>query len=404
VNSEKKLYLHIGIWKTGTTSIQNVLYANKELLSQKGVLYPSISANHTFLASAFHQDPDKFIVARSKNIFGKSLVRWHKESIDKFEKEIEPYEEVVVSSEFLLDIAKDKLNELKDYLSNIFSTITVIVYMRHPVDHVSSAINEQLKQGHYKLEEAYKIHGRAVEYEKVDNWVKVFGKKNIVMRPFEREQFINNDIVDDFLSLIFDDNNLPKIEKIGLEKNQTISFAAVLLANSRIEDGLEGLKKILPSIKGIPYKAPQCVVQQAKKNVEKYLETYQVDFGLKFVKEYDTAVNTPNSEKIWSEETIASIAKILDKNEMVIGRLQSDNHRLNALLNINEGKKEAAEYFFEMAIKSGENYESFRDFSIFLKAGGRSKRALDLCEKAIFLEPNRPWLKVLRKEILGSLS
>src|ERR1044071_8432469 len=40
VFSHPKLHLHIGCEKTGTTSIQRFLRANRELLAQTGVLYP----------------------------------------------------------------------------------------------------------------------------------------------------------------------------------------------------------------------------------------------------------------------------------------------------------------------------------------------------------------------------
>jgi len=35
------LYIHIGLHKTGTTSIQNFLTLNENILSKKGYLYPA---------------------------------------------------------------------------------------------------------------------------------------------------------------------------------------------------------------------------------------------------------------------------------------------------------------------------------------------------------------------------
>ena len=40
MSQEKTLYLHIGLPKTGTTSIQNYLFENREALMQRGVCYP----------------------------------------------------------------------------------------------------------------------------------------------------------------------------------------------------------------------------------------------------------------------------------------------------------------------------------------------------------------------------
>ena len=55
---KKRLFLHIGRHKTGTTSLQNFFSEKKELLSERGILYPETGrvtahgtldrAHHTF--------------------------------------------------------------------------------------------------------------------------------------------------------------------------------------------------------------------------------------------------------------------------------------------------------------------------------------------------------------------
>jgi len=42
-----KIYIHIGFGKTGTTSIQDSLYRNNELLSSQGFLYPKTGLRGT---------------------------------------------------------------------------------------------------------------------------------------------------------------------------------------------------------------------------------------------------------------------------------------------------------------------------------------------------------------------
>jgi len=37
---QKTVYLHIGLHKTGTTFLQNVLRANTEALAEQGIIYP----------------------------------------------------------------------------------------------------------------------------------------------------------------------------------------------------------------------------------------------------------------------------------------------------------------------------------------------------------------------------
>ena len=45
-NKQKTIYLHIGMPKTGSTSIQLFLYNNRELLEKQGIFYPVITNNN----------------------------------------------------------------------------------------------------------------------------------------------------------------------------------------------------------------------------------------------------------------------------------------------------------------------------------------------------------------------
>jgi hypothetical protein len=47
----KKVFLHIGAPKTGTSQLQDLLYVNREGLRAKGVLYPAVRFDHQFLAA-----------------------------------------------------------------------------------------------------------------------------------------------------------------------------------------------------------------------------------------------------------------------------------------------------------------------------------------------------------------
>lgn len=58
---KRKLTLHIGTEKTGTTSIQNTLKANYDNLNQLGILYPKCFklSNHVEMAVCFQTyNPD----------------------------------------------------------------------------------------------------------------------------------------------------------------------------------------------------------------------------------------------------------------------------------------------------------------------------------------------------------
>jgi hypothetical protein len=54
-----RAFLHVGTPKTGTTFLQSVLWANKELLSQQGVLLPLDRVRDHYLLSCVARGPDK---------------------------------------------------------------------------------------------------------------------------------------------------------------------------------------------------------------------------------------------------------------------------------------------------------------------------------------------------------
>lgn len=398
----RTLYLHIGVWKTGTTTIQKTLFKNANALGNQGVYYPSISPNHTFLPSAFHPHPENFIVAKSRRIFGENLTAWHKEALKNFEQQSAAYHTTIVSSEFLLDLPPESLVTLKNYLHSIFEKIKVIVYLRDPVGHLSSAINEQVKQGHYGLDTAYRIHGEAKEYEKVSNWISTYGNENIIARPFFKDAFVNGNIIDDFLWCVFQDT-APTLKSIEAEHNKSLSHAAVLIADRLASfapafSRQRGHSDYLFEIKGRPYQAPEALRNQVRASTACLVEKLERDFGISLSS--GLRAQEPPSE-IWSEETVDSIARLLNRFSLENTQLESENARLLAQLAMKAGQAEVAEQHLKKAVRSGQNFEAFRDYAVFLKKQGRYLEAIPMCEAAIRLDDSKPWPKKLLEELIA---
>lgn len=323
----RKIYLHIGIWKTGTTTIQKTLHSSRDILMQNDVYYPDIDSNHTFMASAFHDAPDDFIVAKSRGISGDILSEWHRSSLKKFETEIAETTNTVISSEFLLDLSKHKIRTLKEYLEKHFDEIAIITYIRHPIDHVTSAINEQVKQGHYDLEKAYSIHGEMGEYQKIENWLSIFGEDSFVIRPFVRSRFVNNDLVTDFLSIIFGDS-IPQLRTLKNEENCSLSYPALLIADklSKLAPSFSkqrGHSNYLQRIAGPKYILPIEVQNTAIECSVDFLTKYNIKFGLNFDLEKRTNGGT-DLRDVWGEEVIHSLAGILNDFSLKLNFSRTD--------------------------------------------------------------------------------
>lgn len=401
----KKLYLHIGFWKTGTTTIQENLFKNRKILAGEDICYPSISSNHTFLPSAFHPNPDKYIVAKSMGVFGADLKEWHSKSLLDFEKEIENFNTVIVSSEFLLDLPKPSIQKLKKYLSNFFTEIKVIVYLRYPIEHLASAINEQVKQGHYSLEKAYEIHSKGAEYIKLRSWINVFGKENFDIRSFDKSDLISADLLKDFFSITsINDKDFVRLDG---NMNTSLSHAAVLIADKILTRHPSFSKKrgdtnYLYKIKGKSYKPPIEVQNEIVKNTKSQFLFFRKDLYSKMIA-CSKALSTNDDKEIWSDETIESIALLLHDNALKISTTLSENFLLKAQLAITNKKFLEANSYFEKSLEHGGGFVVYRDYALFLYQQSLYEKALMMCKKAILLEPTKKWPHDLEKLIISAL-
>lgn len=406
----KELLLHIGFWKTGTTTIQESLYKNRELLEKEGVCYPSISSNHTFLPSAFHHDPDNFIVSKSIGKKGTELKQWHEKCLQLFNEELRKFDRTIVSSEFLLDLNSKSISSLKDYLFSRFEKVNVIVYLRDPANHLSSAVNEQVKQGHYGLDYALELHSQCKEYEKLANWISAFGYENFYLRKLEKKSFKNENIIDDFL-LCWNMDGILKSDS-DEKLNTSLSYPAVLIADKLVS--IFGAGKVphsvrneLFKIKGIKYKAPLEFRVKAYKNAQKKIESVKEKLGvdlLDLIENYEEQDATSHANEIWNEETILSLSHLIKNKIENEKKLKAENYRLQALLKLKEKNNAEAERLFQLSLSQHESFSTNRDYAFFLYERKNFIRAMTYCQKALSIHPDRKWLNELYHKIEASIN
>ena len=200
MKKKKKIFLHIGTRKTGSSLIQNFCKLNKEKLLEIGFFYP---------------DNDNFDERK-----GKSAGHWNlhrvfsgmqsKYSLGDYLPDISPAENVILSNEMLTSEYSDILRIAEKIHEKIALDydVTVIVYLRRQDLYINSLYNEGIVSGNRKAEwsiEEFLNGGHIPEldyYVLVQSWANVFGKENIVVRPFEKQQFLEGDIIKDFLHSI----------------------------------------------------------------------------------------------------------------------------------------------------------------------------------------------------------
>lgn len=136
-----KLILHIGLMKTGTTYIQNILSENRKLMKKNGWIYPGDLLNQQH---AFYNILKSEIPWIQKN-YSANQVRG-----DELIKLINnPSENIIVSSEALSSVSPNGVNMLFDIIENRFKleNVHLIVTARSISKLIPSFWQQALKTG-----------------------------------------------------------------------------------------------------------------------------------------------------------------------------------------------------------------------------------------------------------------
>lgn len=180
-----RLVLHIGSQKTGTTSIQGFLKHKSAPLAAEGVSY--VQAGRTNIA---HNS----VLQAIKKDDGKSVAK-------KMVAEIKSASDIthVISSEMFF---RQGLAPwfAKNFPRRIKKQTKVIVYLRRQDKYAEAMYKQRVKNGrfqgdpeHYARETVDLNYGRTLR-----QFADVFGAENLIVRPFERGNFPNGDVQQDF--------------------------------------------------------------------------------------------------------------------------------------------------------------------------------------------------------------
>ena len=190
----KTIYLHIGTSKTGTSALQYFLLKNRDVLSSKGINYPGHSL-----------DINQFSSSGNAKWIYYSLKRNDISHIRKYIGDIAntTHSSVLLSSELLGELLEEYIVKLKEILTDFNNK--VIIYLRRQDYWLMSAYQQQVKTqsvtsniddwftGEHK-------RGR-YWYKQVRRWARLFGKENLIVRPYEVQQFVGGNIFSDFLNI-----------------------------------------------------------------------------------------------------------------------------------------------------------------------------------------------------------
>lgn len=294
MKSKPLAILHIGVEKTGTTTIQEFLYQNRERLIRQGIFFPELITprNHRPLAVYCSKSKKSNQFTRLNDIDdpGKRE-KWKLDFRQLFELEMKKIDggisTVIFSSEHFTTLLKDKeeISRLESALAPFISSIRILVYIRRQDLIAGSMISNAARAGHHgkmHLESGRLFHKHYYNFFKLINkWSKIFGREKIMIRIFERDQLANNDLLEDFMqqARIEPDRQFMIPGRLNISLSSAAVEAAWFFNNKwpaqQYDGDLNELRKLrLELINRVNKKYPgpgkMLCLEDAKKHIKKY--------------------------------------------------------------------------------------------------------------------------------------
>jgi len=205
---KKKLFLHVGMSKTGTTSIQSGLLTYKKALEDLGFYYPTGVMSHNLVSRHF-----------------KGVKRFDQQ-LAKFVEDVEATDchSVVMSSEMFERMPPKGWLEFKETFSKF--DIQIVIYLRRQADVMVSMYSELVKK--HVVSTTFETYLKTaprlnlLDYKEVlERLFTPFGRENISARAFSREALVQQDPFLDFLHTIGADLG----DKVVKNKHSNASFS-----------------------------------------------------------------------------------------------------------------------------------------------------------------------------------
>lgn len=218
----KRCIVHIGMHKTGSTSIQSRLSS----IENSQFVYARIGteANHSVaLYSAFVAAPERHHVHRAHGRDNDAVRAYAEQALIDLDRSIAAARDrtLLISGEDIGAFAKPDLVKLHDYIRARCDAVTVVGYVRPPAGLMGSVFQERVKNGSITAFEPKRLYRNyRSSFAKFDE---VFGRTNVQLWKFESDSFAGGCVVEDFCTRI----GIPLPDGSTIRLNESLSRQAV---------------------------------------------------------------------------------------------------------------------------------------------------------------------------------
>lgn len=246
-----KIYLHIGLNKTGTSSLQDFFSMNAEALrSREGLVFPRAGRDKT----AHHP-----------------LSKWVKAALagggqadpalaEALRAELQGADKAVISSEDFHTQGPKGIEYLAQLLAG--HDVRVVLYVREHVSYLASWYQQNVQATHLSCAfDSFCYFTRKPLHKIAEAWGLAVGRDKVTVRLYDRNALKGGDIVQDFAGIVGLPGDLSAYERKPYESNPSVTgnllFIKRLLNNfhSKAEaaglvDEITALSKLRPEFRG----------------------------------------------------------------------------------------------------------------------------------------------------------
>lgn len=254
--SVKVCHLHIGMHKTGSSSIQEYLEQNRDNLGV-GCYYANLGAsNHTSaLSYALLKNPFQDHEISSSGLSDVKITANAEFFKNKLNLALaEEYTEIIFSAEGFVKLSILELESFKTLLSKFVDDIRVYCYIREPLSYMESAFQQIVKFDLVQPSDLAICPNYELKFKKFET---VFGKVNY--RFFSKKNLVGGDVVKDFcdwLSLPVYGFTSVNVSLGALAVKFLYNFQQYRKKTIRTQAALEILEKCLASLPKRKLKLP----------------------------------------------------------------------------------------------------------------------------------------------------
>jgi hypothetical protein len=193
------LHLHAGFYKTGSTAIQNYLYA-RDLDKEYTYFHDGNPNSSLFIMQAFKNDLADQPQFKRDRLTPAEVSKSRHNARSRFEKIVNGInsEHTVLSAEAICALEPDECENLYQFFSQFYDELRVHIYIRPTKSRIESAYQECLKARFRSLEQRFPI-----SFEQgIGTFDRVFGRRNVHLYKFSRSEFPEGSVVKHFINQV----------------------------------------------------------------------------------------------------------------------------------------------------------------------------------------------------------